>query len=240
MPRLNLTNSRRPHGRPCRTADSSDGHSPEDHHQEMNKKELLREAAAKNLSVNPRWLVGEIRSVINEHRQSFECEKNKASVPKGPNKMTLDELRETAPSAEGHERTHHEAHSGQCRGSQGDDHDLRTLPGEDLRMFANWARENLTEPAKSAYATRPDPEEYASVPYTPEGCHGTCCPRRSPRQRKRQGQQFTPPRGTTRGPSAMSSANSDLSSMQHEPDKDVVDEIHHLKTRLARLATLRD
>ena len=165
---------------------------------EMNKEELLREAAARNLPINPRWLVGEIRSVINEHRQSFESEKGQTSMPRGLHKMSLEELRETA-SKVGLSlpvkatkglimrliRDNAEGASGMIlsfgryRG-----HRFSEVPAdyqrwaireteandnasEDLKLFANWARENLAEPTKSYYMTRPDPEGCASIPYTP-------------------------------------------------------------------------
>ncbi|CAE7700485.1 GIP [Symbiodinium sp. CCMP2592] len=61
---------------------------------EMKKDELLREAAARNLPVNPRWTVVEIRSVIQEDMSTEATSATSSVPPVGLSKMTLQELKE--------------------------------------------------------------------------------------------------------------------------------------------------
>ncbi|CAE7216898.1 RE2 [Symbiodinium sp. CCMP2592] len=61
---------------------------------EMKKDELLREAAARNLPVNPRWTVVELRSVIQEDMDAETKSAPSSAPPVGLSKMTLQELKE--------------------------------------------------------------------------------------------------------------------------------------------------
>ena len=61
---------------------------------EMRKDELLREAAARNLPVNPRWTAVELRSVIQEDLQGAVLAATSSTPPAGLSKMTLQELKD--------------------------------------------------------------------------------------------------------------------------------------------------
>ncbi|CAE7319506.1 unnamed protein product, partial [Symbiodinium microadriaticum] len=61
---------------------------------EMRKDELLREAAARNLAVNPRWTVVELRSVIQEDMHGEEGPSSSTSAPPGLSKMNLQQLKD--------------------------------------------------------------------------------------------------------------------------------------------------
>ena len=61
---------------------------------EMRKDELLREAAARNLAVNPRWTVVELRSVIQEDMHVEEGPTSSTSAPPGLSKMNLQQLKD--------------------------------------------------------------------------------------------------------------------------------------------------
>lgn len=59
----------------------------------MRKEELLREAAARNLAVNPQWTVVELRSVIQEDIHGDDNPSSSTSAPPGLSKMNLQQLK---------------------------------------------------------------------------------------------------------------------------------------------------
>ena len=61
---------------------------------EMCKNELLIEAGARNLPVNPQWTVVELRSVIQEDVQSENATEGISRPPAALSKMTLQELKD--------------------------------------------------------------------------------------------------------------------------------------------------
>ena len=77
--------------------------------------------------------------------------------------------------------------------------DANDNASEELRMFANWARENLSTTRTAAYARVRDPEESASIPYTPEdNSTWDLLSLARPKSLTHRGTPSTPPRGTTR------------------------------------------
>ena len=84
--------------------------------------------------MNPRWLVGDIRSVIIEHRQGGDTEETRTSmrrdVPKGLNKMNLAKLWDLASNfgiRQDHERPPAKTHQRRCGRSPEPHPDLRPL-----------------------------------------------------------------------------------------------------------------
>ncbi|CAE7621529.1 GIP [Symbiodinium sp. CCMP2592] len=243
---------------------------------DFTKAELLAEAQARGLWVNPKWTVPEIRSIIQEDmgRGAPNPMGGKTALPTGLSKMTLAELQTTAEqlgvtipdkatkgtimrlirdNAGG--GTQLVLTFGRYKGYLYSEtpmgyrtwamNEVKANPNrsEDLQMYANWCQENAMVTTKpSRYVDADDPELIATTPYVPEESvanHSWELLARAPRAgsstsqvpaAKAKAKAYS---GARRGAPSTTTSEGGYRRMETELDPDVLDEIHHLETRLA-------